>query len=67
MKKYSVLMLLLFTTLVAVAQKKEKIKGSKIVTIEQKEIGNFETIEISDNIEVYLEKGEKSDGVIPIP
>ena len=61
MKKYSVLMLLLFTTLVAVAQKKEKIKGSKIVTIEQKEIGNFETIEISDNIEVYLEKGEKSE------
>lgn len=54
-------MLLLFTTLVAVAQKKEKIKGSKIVTIEQKEIGNFETIEISDNIEVYLEKGEKSE------
>ena len=61
MKKYSVLILLLFTTIVAVAQKKEKIKGSKIVTIEQKEIGNFETIEISDNIEVYLEKGEKSE------
>jgi hypothetical protein len=61
MKKYSVLILLLFATTLAVAQKKEKIKGSKIVTIEQKEVGNFETIEISDNIEVYLEKGEKSE------
>ena len=61
MKKYSVLILLLLASAITLAQKKDKIKGSKIVTIEQKEIGNFETIEISDNIEVYLEKGEKSE------
>ena len=61
MKKYSVLILLLFATALSVAQKKEKIKGSKIVTIEQKEIGNFETIEISDNLEVYLDRGEKCE------
>ena len=61
MKKYSVLILLLFATALSLAQKKEKIKGSKIVTIEQKEIGNFETIEISDNLEVYLDRGEKCE------
>jgi len=60
MKKYSVLILLLFVTTL-LAQKKEKIKGSKIVTIEQKEIGDFETIEISDNLEVYLDRGEKCE------
>jgi len=41
------------------AQKNEKIKGSKTVSIEQKEIGSFNTLEIGDNLEVYLEKGEK--------
>ena len=61
MKKYTALLLVLLVSSLTLAQKKEKIKGSKIVTIEQKEIGNFETIEISDNIEVYLEKGEKSE------
>ena len=61
MKKYSVLILLLLASAITLAQKKDKIKGSKIVTIEQKEVGNFETIEISDNIEIYLEKGEKSE------
>ena len=61
MKKYSVIILLLFATALTLAQKKEKIKGSKIVTIEQKEIGNFDTFEISDNLEVYLDRGEKCE------
>ena len=61
MKKYTVLILFLFATTFALAQKKEKIKGSKTVTIEQKEIGNFDAIEISDNLEVYLDRGEKSE------
>lgn len=61
MKKYAVLILLLFSTTLALAQKKEKIKGSKIVTIEQKEIGDFESLEVSDNIEVYLDRGEKCE------
>lgn len=43
------------------AQKAEKIKGSKIVTIEKVEIGNFNSLEVSDNIEVFLEKGEQSE------
>lgn len=61
MKKNSILTLLIFATTFSLAQKKEKIKGSKIVTIEQKEIGLFEAIEISDNLEVYLDKGEKCE------
>ncbi len=61
MKKYTVVLLLLFVTTLALAQKKEKIKGSKTVTTEQKEIGNFEALEISDNVEVFLDKGEKSE------
>ncbi|MBX9806824.1 MAG: DUF2807 domain-containing protein [Flavobacteriaceae bacterium] len=61
MKNHSVLILLLLVSTFALAQKNEKIKGSKIVTIEQKEIGSFESLEVSDNIEVYLDKGEKSE------
>ena len=61
MKKDTFIILLLLVSTLALAQKKEKIKGSKIVTIEQREIGNFEAIEISDNLEVYLVKGEKCD------
>ena len=61
MKKYTALLLVLLVSTLALAQKKEKIKGSKIVTIEQKEIGNFEAIEISDNLEVYLDRGEKCE------
>ena len=41
------------------AQQKEKIKGSKIVTLEQKEIGDFENLEVGDNLEIFLIKGEK--------
>lgn len=59
MKKNITLFLLLFVSTLALAQKKEKIKGSKTVTIEQKEIGDFDAIEVSDNIEVYLVRGEK--------
>ena len=61
MKNYSFLILLLLISTFALAQKKEKIKGSKVVTIEQKEIGSFDSVEVSDNIEVYLDKGEKSE------
>lgn len=61
MKKYSVLLLFLIATTLTLAQKKEKIKGSKIVTITKKEIAEFESIEISDNLEIYLEKGEKCE------
>ncbi len=61
MKNYAALLLVLLASTFALAQKKEKIKGSKTVTIEQKEIGNFNSLEVSDNIEVYLDRGEKCE------
>lgn len=61
MKKYTILLLLFLSTTFALAQKKEKIKGSKTVTVEQKEIGNFNALEVDDNLEVYLVKGEKNE------
>lgn len=64
MKKYTALLLVLLVSTLALAQKSEKIKGSKIVTIEQKEIGNFNALEVSDNIEVYLDRGEKYEAKI---
>ena len=33
----------------------------KIVTIEQNEIDSFEDIEVRDNLEVYLDRGEKCE------
>ena len=58
-KKISLLFTFLFLTTISVAQKKEKIKGSKIVTVAVKEIPSFENIEINDNFEVFLVKSEK--------
>ncbi len=57
MKKSIALFTLLLLTSVSFAQKKDKIKGSKIVTIEQKQMESFTGIEVSDNIEVMLVKG----------
>lgn len=48
------------TTAISFGQRKDRIRGSKNVTVEQKEIENFTTLEIEDNIEVHLEKGEKN-------
>jgi hypothetical protein len=59
MKKHIALLFIVLSTTITLAQKKEKIKGSKNVTIEQREINNFITLEVDDNIEVHLEKGEK--------
>lgn len=57
MKKIHLLLFTLLITTFSFAQKKEKIKGTKIVTVTQKEIGNFESIEIEDNLEIFLAKG----------
>lgn len=59
MKKIIFLLALVFTSTVVFAQKNEKLKGSKIVTLEQKEIEDFDAIEIADDIEVFLVKGDK--------
>ncbi|MBD3582501.1 GIN domain-containing protein [Flavobacterium selenitireducens] len=42
----------------------QKLKGSKIVTTSVKEIENFEAIEVTDNVEVFLTKGDKSEAEI---
>ncbi|MCI9844017.1 GIN domain-containing protein [Flavobacterium pectinovorum] len=61
MKKNTALLLLLLVTTFTFAQKREKIKGSKIVTTSIKEVGDFDALEVDDNIEVYLERGEKNE------
>ena len=61
MKKHTaILLFVLFTTLLF-AQKKEKIKGSKTVTVEQRAVGHFEALLVEDNLEVHLERGEKTE------
>ena len=61
MKKNTALLLLLLVTTLSIAQKREKIKGSKVVTTSFKEVGEFDGIEADDNLEVYLERGEKNE------
>ena len=61
MKKNTLILLLLLSTALAFSQKKDKIKGSKTVTIEQREIGDFESLEVEDNLEIHLERGEKTE------
>ena len=61
MKKHITLLLLVLSTTVLLAQKKEKIKGSKIVVTERREVGNFDALLIEDNLEVHLERGEKTE------
>lgn len=61
MKKNTALLLLLLITTFTYAQRREKIKGSKIVTTSVKEVGEFDGIEADDNLEVYLERGEKNE------
>lgn len=59
MKKALLLVVLLFTSSIILAQGKEKIKGSKIITHAIHELESFENIEVEDNLEVYLVKGDK--------
>ena len=61
MKKTALLFTLFLFSYSVIGQDKEKIKGSKIVTVESVEIGDFDSIEVGDNIEVSLEKGEKTE------
>jgi hypothetical protein len=59
MKKIALLFLAVLITGFSYAQKREKIKGSKNVTIEKKEIGNFENLEVEDNLDILLIKSDK--------
>lgn len=58
MKNIIGLVTLLFFTSLAFAQK-EKVKGSKIVTVVQKDIAEFDELEVADNLEIFLIKGDK--------
>lgn len=58
--KKTILFALLLITSISVAQSKEKIKGTKTVTIAPREIKAFENLEIDDNIEVFLVKGDNN-------
>ena len=57
MKKITLLLILVLFTTLTFGQKREKIKGSKLVTVEPIEIKAFENLEVEDNIEVFLIKG----------
>lgn len=59
MKKSFTIALILIVTL-SFSQEKAKIKGSKIVTIEQKKVDSFDAIEVLDDIEISLIKGDKN-------
>lgn len=59
-KIYLVILTLLFSTTALFSQKIEKIKGSGILKIVEKEIQSFTSIEVEDNVEINLEKGETS-------
>ena len=58
MKKSLSIVLILFS-LFTFSQKKEKVKGSKIVTMVQQKIENFQSLEVEDNLEVFLVKGSE--------
>ena len=57
MKKI-ILFAFLFCSVLSFAQSKEKIKGTKTVTIAPRESQNFENLEVEDNIEIFLVKGD---------
>ncbi|AWA30111.1 DUF2807 domain-containing protein [Flavobacterium magnum] len=60
MKKTAFTLMLLLLSGMAFAQGKEKLRGSKIVVIEQKEVESFDGLEVRDNLEVSLIKGDKN-------
>lgn len=59
MKKIFLISLILTITNVF-SQKKDKIKGSKIITHTIKQVENFQNIEVEDNLEIYLVKADTS-------
>ena len=64
MKKYVFFIVLFMTVLNIYAQKKDKIKGNKIIVKEYQELGNFKTLEISDNVEVKLTQGNSNSYIL---
>ena len=60
-KIYLSIIALIFSSSILLAQKAEKIKGSKVVTTSTKETKSFNAIEVEDNLEINLEKGDKNE------
>lgn len=60
-KIYFSIIALIFSSSILLAQKAEKIKGSRVVTSSVKEIKSFNAIEVEDNLEINLEKGDKNE------
>jgi hypothetical protein len=60
-KIYFSIIAIIFSSSILLAQKAEKIKGSKVVTSSVKEIKSFNAIEVEDNLEINLEKGDKNE------
>jgi hypothetical protein len=58
MKKNILLIVFVLISSLTIAQKKEKIKGNKIVTIQKHDVTPFSQIEIEDNLEVFLSQGD---------
>lgn len=58
MNKFYLILFTLFS-ISTFAQNKEKVKGSKIVTMTQKPIESFKTLEVEDNLEIFLVKGKE--------
>ncbi|GIZ10301.1 GIN domain-containing protein [Flavobacterium sp. UMI-01] len=58
MKKTLPILLFIICHTLTFAQDKARIKGSKTVVTALKNLSTFKTIEVSSNLEVFLEKGE---------
>jgi hypothetical protein len=56
--KFKILVLTLLIGAFSFAQKKEKIKGNKFVKVKQHQIADFNELNLNENFEVFLLKGE---------
>lgn len=60
MKKITLIFLIVLTSSLTYGQKKEKIKGSKIVTLSIKKLESFQNIDVEDNLEIFLVKADSA-------
>ena len=60
-RKLPFLLVAFLLTIAVHGQKKEKVKGSRIVSLAPREVNDFTSLEIEDNIEVFLTQGSKCD------
>lgn len=64
MKKLVLLTTLFFCITIITAQSKPKIKGDKIVTIEERELTSFTALELNDKVEVVLKQGGENKLIV---